>query len=230
MEYVHRILKEVNDAADSMKSLSKNVQETLRIAIYSSPTSQLIPKIYMDFCSLFPHYTISISKDSLSNMLKKILSGELDMAYALTPDHYDKNLYKIIPLESCEIRVLLSADHPLAKETAISLSQLQTERVFSYPIGSQIRSMIDQELQKQKIKLTQLVPHRVDFVNPLIEQNYGIAFTLYDKFHFVPDTSKIIVKPLTTSLVCQTALIFRQGLKLTNAMKDMKSYLETLVL
>lgn len=131
----------------------------------------------------------------------------------------------MIPIEYCELYVLLSVDHPLAQESVLSLNQLQSERVFSYAKGALIRKKLDEELEKQHISLNQLVPPRIDLTNPIVEQNQGVSFILNDKFHNIPISSKLTVRPLNPPISFQAGLIFKQGVKFTNAMKDMKQYL-----
>lgn len=228
MEYVHRILKEVKDAAEAMKLLSKQSQESLHIAIYSSSTSQIIPKVYIDFQTLFPQYTLSITETTLTAMLEQIQSGELDLAYTLIPDNYDRSVFKVIPMESCELWLLISASHPLASEEAIGLDQLSTEKIFSYPEGSLIRQKLDTELARYHITIRHTVLHRLDLINTLVEQNQGVSFILHDNFHSLPESSGLRIKPLKTPILFQTGLIYKQGTRMTNAMKDMKIYLENL--
>lgn len=225
MEYVHNILKEVKHAEDAMKHRSRQNHESLRIALYSSSTSQLIPKIYMDFHSHYPQCELKITENTLTAMLRQLLSGELDMAYTLVPDDIDQNLFKILPVELCELWVILSSEHPLAQESVISLEQLTTERVYSYPEGSLIRQKLDQALKEQHVSIQHIVPHRIDFVNSLIAKNYGVAFILHDHFHEIPVGSNLVVRPLSIPIQFQTGIIFKQGVRMTSAMKNMKSYL-----
>ena len=128
-------------------------------------------------------------------------------------------------MEQCDLWVILSSNHPLAKESVLSLEQLHNERVYSYPEGSLIRHKLDQALKEQHVTLQQIVPHRIDFVNSIIEKNYGVAFILHDHFHSLPASSSLVIRPLSIPIQFQTGIIFKQGVRMTSAMKNMKNYL-----
>lgn len=226
MVFVNRILKDVKDAEDTMKQYCKQAQETLRIAIYSSPTSQIIPKIYLNFQRLYPQYTLSITENTLTAMMEEILSEKIDMAYTLIPEDYDTTAFKAVPMDCCELQVLLSKHHPFAKQSSISLEQLSSESIFSYPVGSLIRKKLDQELVRQHVDLKQLVPHRVDFALPIVEQNQGISFILYDKFYSIPSSLNTVTRPLKTPVFFRCGLLYKKDTKMTPAMRAMKNCLE----
>lgn len=226
IKYTKRILQEVQEATREMQSFADRNQKTLHIAVYSSATSQVIQKIYIDFHNLYPQYEICVLEDTLTGMMEKLLSGELDMAYALLPDHCDSRVFTTVPIELCELQVLLSAQNPLAEEKSISLAQLVSECVYSYPIGSYIRYRLDQELDRQHLFLKQLVPHRAGIVDSIVEQNQGISFTLRDSYFAIHPGSSLVVRPLAAPIRFQTGLIYKKDMYMTDAMKAMQAYLK----
>lgn len=226
MEHVYQILKAVENAQNAMKLHSRLNHETLNMAIYSASMSQIIPKICMDFHNLFPQCTLHVTECTHATMLQRIQTGELDMAYTLLPEEYDKNIFQMIPLETCNLHVILSNQHPMANEPELSLDQLQAERIYTYPRGSLIRQKLEQLQISENISLNLTVPNRFDFVKFFVAENQGITFAIKDKFHNLPSYTGLVSKPLKKPLCFQTGLIFKQGGRMTTSMKNMKHYLE----
>lgn len=229
MTYVYRILKEVQNATNAMKLLAEQELDSLRVAVYSSPTSHLIHRIYIDFLNHFPQYTLSLHEFNQNDMLEQLYAGNIDIAYTLLPENLDNSRFKSIPITQCELCLMLSNRHHLSGNTSIALEQLSGERIYTYPPGSLVKNVLDREFIRRNISVRQMNPHRFDMLHLITDQNHGIAFILKDEFIDIPKQFDITVKPLKQPIFFRTGLLLKKDARMTPAMKDMTDYLKTLL-
>ncbi len=221
MEYASRILSEVRQAEEAMHRRAAMARGTINLAVYSSPTSQLIPYLYMQYKRLYPNYSLDIHENTYTALLDMLDKEQLDLIYMLMSEELNKELYQVIPLETIEIRVLMSSSNPLADRSAIPWSALRSETIYGYPSGSYAKKRIDEAMASEGVRLD-IQPYIRPFILlPMIEQNFCVALILYDSFHSLSAGSSLVTRPLTNPIYLQSGIIRKKGRPMTLPVREM---------
>ena len=229
MCHVRNILSLTDDAVQDMKELSDPQKMTLRLSWASTIGDIILPRIYTEFYKKYPQYQVVLSAETLQDMMKRLLTEEIDMAYAHIREGYDSRLFDMIPIQSCELQVLMSRDNPLSKYGHLSLEMLAGEQILAFPPGSVFRNKIEEKFAEAHIvpKL-QTITH-TDIIQELVEQNYGISFLTKELDNSLAHNEKLLFVPLSEPVYFLKGFLLKNGVKRTAAMKAMILFIQDVV-
>ncbi|MCB0336576.1 MAG: LysR family transcriptional regulator, partial [Bdellovibrionales bacterium] len=112
---------------ENILELAKNCQDPLGglVKIGAIPTlaSYVFPALVQQMRKLLPQAKIILSEDKTSDLVSKLSNGEIDFALAAMPIHHSELANK--KLFDDPFYLAVGAQHPLAKQKQVSLSQLQ---------------------------------------------------------------------------------------------------------
>ena len=145
-DYARRLLALRDETESAMADFLGKIKGRLTLGGSTIPGTYLLPRFIGDFCSRYPEVRIALIVGDTSQMLSKLLSGQVEMAVvgARSDDHQlvQKRLLKD------EMRVVVPSDHPWARRKQISLSDLKAEPFIIREPGSGTLKSLEQRLRK----------------------------------------------------------------------------------
>lgn len=229
MCHVSNILEAVDDAIQDMKSRSCLLEQTLHLAWASTLGDCLLPRIYTQFHESYPQCQVLLWEQTLHNILTLLTADQIDLAYALIPENYDPNTLEVIPLQFCEMRVLLSKDHPLASHKQLSLTMLRNEKILTFPSGSLIRTKLEEKFKELHIVPNLYPVNQVAVMENLVSENYGITLLAVDEINSITNNKNIVLLPLKEPITFLKGFILKRGCRRTVPMKQMISFVENVL-
>jgi LysR family cyn operon transcriptional activator len=121
-EHAERALQELKSASAALEELQGLMHGTLKIGVFQSFNSSLLPPILGDFAERYPAVRVTVRQLPTREMETLLLKGELDLGIAyMQPDSA-----RILAEKLFDERMMLvvSDDHPYADRREIHLKQL----------------------------------------------------------------------------------------------------------
>lgn len=141
-EFTRRALQilQLSDALESeMASYAGMRRGTLNTGVITSLHCIDFGGMLSAFCSAFPEISVNIVQGGTHNLLQQLLDRKLDLAFLNRPLTGLPGGLDFLKLGEDIYHLAVPADHPLAKEQAVSLRQLKKEKfIFHQP--SQVAS------------------------------------------------------------------------------------------
>ena len=145
----------------------------------------LLPLVFTEFYEKNPHYQITLYEQTNAEILEGLQNETYDLAYALFPEQYNPDIVKTIPVQICQMYVIMSKQCELKRYNKIPLEALKEKKILSFPKGSAVRTKIDDLFHKARIVPEIQTIRQTKLIEELICQNYGIAILPLDKVNSV---------------------------------------------
>ncbi len=126
LPYANKALETVNLGLRSIEQMLGSAPSTINLGYIYSVSTDLLPSMVSRFQDLDENRNISFHffQGVKDQILNKIQDGSLDLAFACVTD--EKNV-KSIPLFTQELFLVVPKDHPLSRETSVTLEQVKDE-------------------------------------------------------------------------------------------------------
>jgi DNA-binding transcriptional LysR family regulator len=155
-EIVHRsakkILAEVDALERSIEEYQQSTRGALTIGASSIPGEYVLPKILGAFKKEYPEAVISLQVTDTENITERVLRGELDVGVVGAVVD-DKRLDFKSFLED-ELVFIVPSDYDHYIEGKAALSEVIGENVIAREEGSGTRMVVEKELAKHGLKLS----------------------------------------------------------------------------
>lgn len=151
-EYARRLLALRDETESAMADFLGKVKGRLSLGGSTIPGAYLLPQIIGDFSSRYPEVRVALIVGDTSEMLSKLLSGQVEMAVVGAKSDDLRLIQK--ELLKDELRLVVPSDHPWADLQQISLSDLKTAPFIIRESGSGTLKSLEQRLRKQNCSIT----------------------------------------------------------------------------
>ena len=168
------LMKQVEELEQSIEKVARSYQtETLRIGSFYSVSAYWIPPILKQFSLHNPGVKITIyEKDSYSELEAMLNNGEIDCSFYA--GNYSKK-FDHTSLCRDAYYMVVSRDHPLAKETSVSVEEL-TRHPFIMPSEGLCDSVAQDVVRRIKVSTHIAAYSQEDFATlNLVEHGLGIS-------------------------------------------------------
>ncbi|HYE15238.1 MAG TPA: LysR family transcriptional regulator [Pyrinomonadaceae bacterium] len=153
LERAQVILREHDSALAELAELAGAGRGRLRIGSASAMVSaDPLPSILKKLKKAHPRAEVSVSSGTSEGLVKKILAGELDMAFVSLP--VEARNVETQVLSRDQLVAIASPRHPLAGQRVISAFALASERLILGECGGNTRRLIDEFFAEAGVKPT----------------------------------------------------------------------------
>lgn len=159
LEYVDRILSELEKANQEMEAMRTVNKGRIRIAISHTTSNRFIPDMIKGFKNLPKNHDVrfELAEKQMANIISAFSSGLIDLGFGARMDSPQLEYYHIF--DETFIAVVPSR-HPLAKCRSVSLKELADEPLITYSTTCGTRYWIDELFQRFEI-----TPHIVQLAD-----------------------------------------------------------------
>ncbi|WP_327797517.1 LysR substrate-binding domain-containing protein [Bacillus smithii] len=123
LEKVYLILKNLEDAIETVRMVNRGEIGEIAIGFISSASYDILPAIIQHYRKKYPNIHIDLQQLTTEEQVKALHEGRIDVGILCHPIENDNVLFEVIRQEPMVIA--LPKDHPLARETSsINLNDL----------------------------------------------------------------------------------------------------------
>lgn len=132
LDLAERILPQFEHAETTISRFAKGKKGVLRVGMECHPCYQWLIKVVFPYLKKWPEVDIDIKNDFQFDGHKAIRNHEIDLL--ITPDPYVDDTLLFTPAFAYEMMLIIDNKHPLAKKNYIRPSDLQGEKLLTYPV------------------------------------------------------------------------------------------------
>lgn len=160
--------------ADELHALSGTPQVTLKLGFSRMETSTFFGRALAEFRRRHPDVEISIAVEAESQIVRRLLKGDLDLAGLVSPR--DPGL-EVLELQREPVFVLLSRENPLALRSRIGIADLEDQHLVLLEEKCQLNEMVVGALAQAGILAPVAIKtSQVGLIHELVAENIGIGF------------------------------------------------------
>jgi LysR family cys regulon transcriptional activator len=219
-----KIAGEILDKVENIKQLSRDYKSPDRgsfsIATTQTQARYVLPSLIKRFLNRYPDVSLNMIQGTPAHISEEAMVGSVDLAIA----YEDLELFSDLVLMPCyrwNRRILVPPGHPLAENSSISLEDLVTHPIVTYPFGISGRSK-----RKQAFKRNNLEPKIVftatdaDVIKTYVRLGLGVGIVAEMAFDGVCDLDIVSIDASNLFESSITSIGIRQGTYLRSYMFD----------
>jgi DNA-binding transcriptional LysR family regulator len=175
LEYAVRILGEAEEMREKVTGREKALAGRVRVAAATQALVHLFAPLFEEFMDAFESVELVFRTTvSTEQTVEDILEGVADVGFASLAV-YSPTL-QVTEIFDDELLLVVGKKHRLAKETEISIRELEKERWILFERGASIRRATDDFFKKVKIEPeTALESNDTYFIKIMIERGLGVS-------------------------------------------------------
>ncbi|VTU45883.1 LysR family transcriptional regulator [Variovorax sp. PBL-E5] len=203
-----RLLEDMGSAFESLASHVELRKGRVRVAALPSLAAGWLPAVFAEFMTAWPGITLDL-RDALSDAcVAMVRNGEVDFALAASGATAAASDLRSRKLCSDRFHLVCRVDHPLAKETRLTMKKIAPWPFIQMARHSSVRQSLDAALHPLRLNAVFEVEHLATVMG-LVEAGLGIsvvpALTL---FHFRRET--LATRPLPLPSLTRTVHLVRR--------------------
>ena len=175
-EYVDKALSELERGEKKLKELTNVSTGTIELGYIYTLGPNFVPKLIKNFTNADENKNIKFlfGQGTTQSLIKDLKEEKYDMVFCSLVD--DEPDIEFIPIANEELVIIVSNEHPLAKNEFIDLSEVGNYPFIGFSEKSGIRSLISDLFKEVDINPNIICEVEEDnAVAGLVEINYGIA-------------------------------------------------------
>lgn len=199
--------------------------ETLRIGSIPMMPHYGITKILSGFSHAYPSCHLELTNAGEMGLIGQFASGKFDLAFMRYCSLPEEDVVEI-PLLDDYVCVVLSKEHPLSKEKAVSLPQIQNEQFILLDGPRTITSFFDKLFLDANFT-PNIRLHMTTYVNilDLVQNNIGITMMTYRTAHYIAPSGVAII-PISPPAPMHLSLFYMKRRPLSPIAKAFITYVK----
>jgi DNA-binding transcriptional LysR family regulator len=146
LPYAQRVLAELEEARDSIDSLSGTVTGRLSVAASTTPGQYILPRLLGGFLAEHPEVGVTLRVFDTADVVAHVESGQADLGMTGAEVHGARVLYERLGSDS--LVLICPPDHPLATKPKVLLADLTDEPFIVREAGSGTRMVAEDILRR----------------------------------------------------------------------------------
>lgn len=122
------ILSLINQTELEVRSLTKLKSGALEVSLSWSALHSEVPRLISLFKEQFPKIQIKLSESNPITLASKLKTGKYDLAFGV--NEFNDHSLKCLSVQTQELGLLVSQEHPLARKKMIRLNELEGETLI----------------------------------------------------------------------------------------------------
>lgn len=207
------------DAADPMR-------DSLRLGTTHSFATRLVPMCVSSFIASAPSTVISVRELSARQIAEQLAAGELDLGVSYRPQDAPELWFE--PLYHEELKLVVAADHPLARRRRVRMVELHGQRMVLLPREFSTRQLLDEAFEAAGAEPAVIA--ELNSIAPMIEliRRTGLAGIIAETA--VTRTPDLAIVPLEDPTPRRSpGLLWKKGTARSPTMRHMASIIRRAV-
>ncbi len=173
--HVRRTLKDMDRAETQIEELRGFRRGEVSVALVGGLASSFLSRIGANFRAQHPRVKLLFRRLDGDKTADAVINGECDLALSFwLPD--DPNL-RVISSTDCHFGAVVSADHPLAKRSAIRMSDCVGFPMVLPDSTMVVRQKLDSVFQRMGIKAAPMMEsNSIEMIRGFVASGQGLSF------------------------------------------------------
>ena len=166
--------KEIENVIDDMRELKRGI---LSLGTTKAYARYFMPLMISTFHKSYPNIKIQLNEGSSLDMIHSLLNFKIEVAViARTEENPEVNFY---PFSQEEMAVIVSTDHHLSKQKAITFKDLSAEPFIMKEKGSGTRKLVEELFEAEQCTPDILMEtSNTEFIKQLVQRGEGVSFVV----------------------------------------------------
>src|SRR5215468_4437590 len=143
-QYAEQMLDLRRRVQDAIAELENNPRGELVIAANEATCIYVLPKVFSEYRRMFPQVQLQVLRSYGSRVVEAVMENSAD--FGLTQLPVEEKRLQVVNIHRDEIRLIVSAGHPLAERKTVSPQDL-TEHFLLLPKSGKTRSRLNEWLE-----------------------------------------------------------------------------------
>ena len=217
---VSEIFSLLNRGINEVHEMSESSHHALSIAV---PNVDLWRTLLQVFISEHPQNKITIYPDNVSVYINNLLGGVIDFVITGTTDITHPKVESEI-IGHTKLCVCLSADHPLAERTSLTLQDINGMNYVSLSHDLPFAMFCAKMLKEQNIHLKNVIECDYQMRPELVRTNVGLAITTYEKISLRKYDGTRIIPLVGEGTIRELSLFWRKGRVFSSLDRDFRDW------
>ena len=184
--------KEIEHTIDDMRELKRGI---LSLGTTKAYARYFMPLMITTFHKNYPNIKIQLNEGSSLDMIHSLLDFKIEVAViARTEDNPEIHFF---PFSQEEMVVIVSTDHHLSREKAITFQELSAEPFIMKEKGSGTRKLVEELFEAEQCTPDTLMEtSNTEFIKQLVQRGEGVSFVVREAVAAELKEKKLIAVPL----------------------------------
>ena len=184
--------KEIENIIDDMRELKRGI---LSLGTTKAYARYFMPLMITTFHKNYPNIKIQLNEGSSLDMIHSLLDFKIEVAViARTEDNPEIHFF---PFSQEEMVVIVSTDHHLSREKAITFQELSAEPFIMKEKGSGTRKLVEELFEAEQCTPDTLMEtSNTEFIKQLVQRGEGVSFVVREAVAAELKEKKLIAVPL----------------------------------
>ncbi len=197
VKYAHRALSVYHNACQAIED-SRAQLSHISVGITHTIGESRVPHVLAEYCNQTPGTRISIVTDTIKNLYDMMRFYELDIA--IVDGQFPAAGYTEVLLDTDYLCLVVSPQHPLARQAGVSIGALKSQRFIMRSPGAGTRHMFESYLDECGVDIRDLniiiEMDSVSTIKELVAQNLGISVVAHSACREDERSGRLAVVPL----------------------------------
>lgn len=211
---VEKYANRLNNVESNMYNDLKNYRlhrNSLTVGMSHSSESNIIPEALARYSARRDNLNITLISDSIKNLYQKLKNYEIDLGIA-EGRVTDPELNSVV-LDTDYLVVVVSPEHPLAGQNAVTLKELQKERLILRLPSSNTRKLFVSHLESRRMGLEDfnviMELDNIAMIKDLVRREIGISILVRSTCQDELNKGKLVALPIENmSLILEVNFIY----------------------
>jgi len=184
--------KEIEHTIDDMRELKRGI---LSLGTTKAYARYFMPLMITTLHKSYPNIKIQLNEGSSLDMIHSLLDFKIEVAViARTEDNPEIHFF---PFSQEEMVVIVSTDHHLSREKAITFQELSAEPFIMKEKGSGTRKLVEELFEAEQCTPDTLMEtSNTEFIKQLVQRGEGVSFVVREAVAAELKEKKLIAVPL----------------------------------
>ena len=173
-----QVLHSLDNITNQLFDIENLKQGHIHIGLPPISGTLYFPEIIKTFTDLYPRIDLQIYEAGAYKVKNALLDGTVDIVVSMELES-EANL-DVIPLINDPLVVYVNQDHPLARQSSVTLTDLKNESFIALTSDYELRKKLIYEYYKSNFKPSiQLESAQWDFILSMVNEGFGITVMPY---------------------------------------------------
>jgi LysR family transcriptional regulator, cyn operon transcriptional activator len=134
-------LEQIDRGLQALRAPAEAITGSIRLGTTPSFNTQMVPQCVATLLKSYTGIAVTVEELAAGQILKRLRSGHLDMAVSYPPSDGGDLWFE--PLYNEELRLVVAANHPLARRRKVRMVELHGVRMVLLPATFLTRKLLD---------------------------------------------------------------------------------------
>jgi DNA-binding transcriptional LysR family regulator len=195
LAHAKALLVQLNDMNAEMTDHAAGRKGVLRLLANTSAMTETLPEDLASFGQANPDIRLVIQERWSGDILRSLLAGEADIGIVI--DGARTEGLEVFPYRNDRLAIIAPADHPLAKDSTLSFSDVLEYDLVALEVGSSMmRLLTEQAIVLEKALRLRIQVRSFEAVCRMVQVGMGVGILPYEAAKVLAESMKLSVRPM----------------------------------